>query len=50
MQTTGQSGNPLSPFYRSLAERWAKVDYIEIATGREAIAKAALGTWKLVPR
>ena len=50
MHTTGQSGNPLSPFYRSFADRWAKVDYIEIATRREDIAKAALGAWKLTPR
>jgi penicillin amidase len=50
IQTTGQSGNPLSPFYRSFAGRWAKGDYIEIATKREAIAKAARGTWRLTPR
>jgi len=50
VHTTGQSGNPLSPYYRSFAERWAKVDYIEIATRREAIAKAPLGTWKLMPK
>lgn len=50
IQTTGQSGNPLSPYYRSFADRWAKVDYIEIATRREAIAKAPLGTWKLTPK
>jgi penicillin amidase len=50
IQTTGQSGNPFSPFYRSFAERWAKVDYIEIATQRPAIAKAAIGTWRLTPQ
>jgi penicillin amidase len=50
MQTTGQSGNALSPFYRSFAERWAKVEYIEIPTRRETIAKAAIGTWRLTPR
>ena len=50
IHTTGQSGNPFSPYYRSFAERWAKVDYIEIATRREAIAKAALGTWRLAPQ
>ena len=50
IHTTGQSGNPFSPFYRSFAERWAKVDYIEIATKRDAIAKAAIGTWKLTPQ
>ncbi len=50
IHTTGQSGNPLSPYYRSFAKRWAKVEYIEIATRREAIAKAPLGTWKLMPK
>jgi penicillin G amidase len=50
IHTTGQSGNPLSPFYRSFAERWAKVDYITISTKREEITKAPLGTWKLLPR
>ena len=50
IHTTGQSGNPLSPFYRSFAERWAKVEYIEIATKRDAIAKAAIGTWRLTPQ
>jgi penicillin amidase len=37
MQSTGQSGNVLSPWYDNLAERWAKVDYITIPTRREAI-------------
>ena len=50
IQTTGQSGNPFSPFYRSFAERWAKVEYIEIPTKRADIAKAAIGTWKLAPK
>jgi penicillin amidase len=50
MHTTGQSGNPLSPFYRSFAARWAKREYIEIPTRREEIAKARLGTWTLTPR
>jgi penicillin amidase len=50
IHTTGQSGNFLSPYYRSFAERWAKVEYIEIATRREAIAKAPLGTWRLTPK
>ena len=50
IHTTGQSGNPLSPFYRSFAKRWANVEYIEIATKRDAIAKAAIGTWMLTPQ
>jgi penicillin amidase len=49
IHTSGQSGNPLSPHYRSFAERWAKVEYIEIPTSRAAIAKVAAGTWTLSP-
>jgi penicillin G amidase len=50
IQTTGQSGNPFSPFYRSSARRWAEGKYIEIPTKHEAIAKMLLGTWKLTPQ
>jgi penicillin amidase len=50
IHTTGQSGNPLSPFYRSFASRWAEVEYIEIATKRADIANAAIGTWRLTPQ
>jgi len=49
MQSTGQSGNPMSPFYRSFAKRWSEGEYIEIPTAREAIGKIAIGTWKLAP-
>jgi penicillin amidase len=49
MQTTGQSGNPFSPHYRSFAERWAKVAYIEIPTNRTRIAALAAGSWRLSP-
>jgi penicillin amidase len=38
MHSTGQSGNVLSPWYSSFAERWAKVEYITIPAKREAIA------------
>jgi len=48
MHSTGQSGNPFSPFYRSFVQRWASVDYIEIATKRDRIS--ALGTWMLRPK
>jgi penicillin amidase len=50
IQTTGQSGNPFSPLYRSFAERWAKGEYITIATKRAEIDKAAIGTWRLAPQ
>ena len=38
MQSTGQSGNILSPWYSSFGERWAHVEYITIPARREAIA------------
>jgi penicillin G amidase len=50
IQTTGQSGNPLSPFYRSFAVRWSKGEYIEIPTKRQAVEAARLGTWTLTPK
>jgi penicillin amidase len=50
IQTTGQSGNPLSPFYRSFATRWSKGEYIEIPTRREAVEAASLGKWTLMPK
>jgi penicillin amidase len=40
MQSTGQSGNVLSPWYASFGERWARVEYITIPTRREAIVAA----------
>ncbi len=47
MQSTGQSGNVLSPWYSSFAERWAKVEYITIPTKREKIEAAH--TLRLTP-
>ena len=40
MQSTGQSGNVLSPWYGNLADRWARVEYITIATRRDSIRAA----------
>jgi penicillin amidase len=50
IHTTGQSGNAMSPFYRSFAARWSSGEYIEIPTRREAVEKAKLGTWTLTPK
>jgi penicillin amidase len=50
IHTTGQSGNPFSPLYRSFAERWSKGEYISIATRRNDIESAAIGTWRLAPK
>ena len=46
MQSTGQSGNVLSPWYSNFAERWARVEYITIPTKREAIKAAHTLTLK----
>jgi penicillin amidase len=40
MHSTGQSGNVMSPWYSSFAERWARVEYVTIPTRRDAIAAA----------
>lgn len=50
MLPTGQSGNPISRHYRDFAGRWADVDYIEIPTTPESIARLAVGTWTLTPQ
>lgn len=49
IQSTGQSGNPFSPFYRAFAKRWAKGDYIRISTKHDEIVATALGVWRLEP-
>lgn len=36
MQATGQSGNPLSPHYRDLIQRWASGRYIFLSSGFDA--------------
>jgi penicillin amidase len=40
IQSTGQSGNFLSPWYSNMAQRWAKVEYVTIPTRRDAIKAA----------
>ncbi|HET7730614.1 MAG TPA: penicillin acylase family protein [Usitatibacter sp.] len=47
MQSTGQSGNVLSPWYDNFAERWARVEYVTIPTQAEKIDAAH--TLRLVP-
>lgn len=46
---TGQSGNPLSPFYRNLLTRWRDVEYLPMLTERAAVERGALGTLTLMP-
>ena len=40
IHSTGQSGNVLSPWYSSFADRWAKVEYIRIPARRDAVKAA----------
>jgi penicillin amidase len=49
MIPTGQSGHPMSRHYRDFAQRWSAVEYIEIPTTPEAVARIAAGTWSLTP-
>jgi len=47
IQSTGQSGNAVSPFYRSFSERWQRVDYIAIPIRRSEITNKKIGVWTL---
>jgi len=47
---TGQSGNPLSPHYRDMLQRWRDGGHIEIAADRDAARRRAADTLLLVPR
>jgi penicillin amidase len=49
IHSTGQSGNVLSPLYRSYVRRWADVEYLPMITKREAVEKNKLGTLTLSP-
>lgn len=50
MQSTGQSGNLLSPLYGNLLRPWAEVDYIPMSIRRKDAEAGALGTLTLTPR
>lgn len=50
MISTGQSGNPLSPFYGNLTEPWANGDYVQIKTRRADVDPDALGILRLLPK
>jgi penicillin amidase len=50
IHTTGQSGNPFSPFYRSFAERWSRGEYLRIPTRREDVERIAIGRWHLTAK
>ena len=43
MQSTGQSGNPVSPFFATFVQTWADVGYIPMTTNRAHILENASG-------
>ncbi|MBB2970946.1 penicillin acylase family protein [Mesorhizobium sp. RMAD-H1] len=49
IQTTGQSGNVLSPHYRDMAERWGNIQAFTIPVSEAAYQDGLLGTWRLMP-
>jgi penicillin amidase len=49
MHSTGQSGNPLSPYYSNSSAPWARIESIPMATNRTEINVAAIGVLNLVP-
>ena len=50
IQSTGQSGNPLSSHYEDYAEAWRDGRYLPMLTDRAAVEEDALGTLVLEPR
>lgn len=50
IHSTGQSGNPMSPHYSDMTERWRQVDYIPMSMRREDIDPGAIGTLVLKPQ
>ena len=49
IQSSGQSGNVLSPLYAQYAQRWSVGQTITIPTQRAAVEQNSLGTLVLVP-
>jgi penicillin G amidase len=50
MQSTGQSGNVLSPLYRNFSGPWSRVEYIPMSMKRSDALAGSLGTLRLQPR
>jgi penicillin amidase len=49
VHSTGQSGNPMSPHYADMTERWRRVDYVPMSMRKEDIEPGAIGTLILLP-
>src|SRR3546814_11284759 len=48
IDSTGQSGHPLSPYYRDFAMPWATVQYISISAKPAEYEAGAIGRLRLV--
>lgn len=49
VQTTGQSGNPFSRYYRTFERMWSAGAYVRIPTKRPEIERNVIGIWQLDP-
>jgi len=49
VQSTGQSGNPVSPFFETFLSKWAETDFIPMTTDRQQLQAAAVGRLVLTP-
>lgn len=50
MIATGESGNPLSPHFTDLTQRWREVDYVTLAGSQDELIKAGAEVLTLVPQ
>ncbi|MGW5360467.1 penicillin acylase family protein [Actinopolymorpha pittospori] len=50
VNTPGQSGDPRSPHYRDLAERWARGEYVPMLYSRAAVERHAATRIRLLPQ
>ncbi len=49
VQSSGESGHRLSPFYSSFLDRWRRVEAVPMQTRRESVETGAVGTLRLRP-
>ena len=47
--TPGQSGDPLSPFYRNLFSSWAEDNHFTVPFSKPAVERQAVERWRLEP-
>ena len=50
IHSSGQSGNPLSPHYRSFIDAWARGEYIRMVTDRERLEAEGAQRLLLTPK